>query len=136
MVSKLCFLIVAFKIFLFVFGVLKFHYKVTKYGFIFIYSVQDSSFFNLKIHVFLQGHAEKKKKKKMLHNHQSGKNKKKKSSIGKDVGKILVSYWWEFINYYDTFGLQSGDTSKAENCITCDQAIMILGTHPRENLNS
>lgn len=77
MVSKLCFLVVAFKVFLFVFGVLKFHYKVTKCGFIFIYSVQDSSFFNLKIHVFLQGHAEKKKKKRCCTTIKVAKIKKK-----------------------------------------------------------
>jgi len=49
----------------------------------------DSSFFNLKIYIFLQGCTQKKI---WLYNRHNGKNKKL-SSVGKDLGKILISHW-------------------------------------------
>lgn len=63
----------------------------------------------------------------ILYNHHNGKNNKL-SSVDKDMWKILISDWWEFINYYNTFRVKSGGTSKAGYFITYHQVPILEKT--------
>lgn len=64
----------------------------------------DSSFFSLKIYAFLQGY----EKNLCCTTIKIAKIKKILSSVGKDVRKILISYWWEIMYYYTTWGRNLG----------------------------
>ena len=104
------------------------HYNVIKYGFIFIYFAQDSSFSQSEDMYLSSGMCNKTTRYCCT---TTVKAKRKIISCWPGCGKNS-SHRWEFINYHNTSGVQSGGTSKIRFCIAYDQVIMILGTNPEK----